>query len=259
MPKEKDVDNSLSKAIRILFAFSETQPKMRLVDISKQLNLHMSTTHRLLSMLVEQGLVETESDTNQYKLGICFLELAKVVLNSLPIRQRARPYLNLLAQQLKTNATLAIFDGTEVFYLDRVPPPGMPDYYVHSGRKEPVHSTALGKALLAWRDPEEVVAILERSGMPQKTERTITDPSQFLKELESVRELGFAQDHGEVISQVFCIAAPIRDSSGAVVAAISCSSRGGPIDFENLLDKTDLLLDTAHRLSFEMGYGLCLG
>ena len=257
--KEKEIDNSLSKAIRILFSFSEIQSKMRLVDISKQLDLNMSTTHRLLSMLVDQKLIETETDTNQYKLGLCILELAKIILNSLPIRRSARPYLISLSQQFDTNASLAIFDGANVFYLDRVPPPGIPDFYVHAGRKESVHTTALGKALLAWRDPSEVLEILEQCGMPQKTENTITDPKRFLEELDKVKSLGYAQDQGEIIPNVFCIAAPIRDSSGSVIAAISCSTRGSQVDFENILDNVKILLDITHRLSCELGYGLCLG
>jgi IclR family KDG regulon transcriptional repressor len=247
--------HSVKKALQILKLFTREQPYLRLTAIAEQTGIHKSTVHRLVRTLEEHGFLRWDPETGTYCLGLVLIELSDVVLSNLDIRKQARPHMEHLRVTTGQTVHLGVLQDGEVLYVDKVEGTGSIRLYSQVGRKVPSHCTALGKALLAFL-PESSVAHIVGNGrsMQRYTQNTITQLPRLLEELKQVRILGYAADREEHEPLVHCVAAPIRDHSGSVIAAISMTMIGASIP-KNVFEENAYLVKTAaSNISSAVGY-----
>ncbi|SDI18882.1 IclR family transcriptional regulator [Aliiruegeria lutimaris] len=215
---------SVQRALQILDLYDEATPELKITEISNRLGLHKSTLHALLKTLQEQGYIDQNAENGKYRLGLKLVERGTLVVNSIDLRGRANPFLAALSRRTGKTTHLGILDGRDGVYFDKIEGRGELIAYSRIGRRLPVHCTAIGKSLLAWRPLEEVRNLLMDHSFSAETENTISGLDAFLAELGKVRAQGFALDEEELRNGVLCVAAPIFDHAGHVAAAASLST-----------------------------------
>jgi IclR family transcriptional regulator, acetate operon repressor len=235
---------SLERAFDLLERMADAGGEVGLSELSGSSGLPLPTIHRLMRTLVACGYVR-QHPNRRYALGPRLIRLGES--SSRLLGTWARPYLARLVEETGETANMALLDGDEVVYVAQVPSRHSMRMFTEVGRRVLPHSTGVGKALLAGHPPEEVRAMLARTGMPAATERTITTPEGFLAALDHVRTAGYAMDDNEQELGVRCIAVPVPDSPTA--AAISISGPAGRVT-EAATDKfVPLMHEVAEQLS----------
>lgn len=210
---------SVDRALDILEVLSGAGTPLGVTEIAVATGLPQGTAHRILRSLHHRGYVRHEVG-RKYALGAASFRLGDAAQRSIGVR--ARPYLAQLVVMTGETANLAALEGDHVVYISQVPSPHMLRMFAEVGRRVLPHSTAVGKAILASRSPAYVTALLRRTGLPRRSERTITTIEGFLDELAWVRERGYAVDDGEEDLSIRCLAVPVTDGRN-VVAAMSVS------------------------------------
>jgi IclR family transcriptional regulator, acetate operon repressor len=220
-----------------------------LQPLADAVGLHKSTVFRYLSTLAARGYVEHDRATGVYRLGRAFLPSRPLRLEVLAAR--ARPLLATLRDRFEETCNLGMLDGNRVAYIEIMESPKAMRLAARKGDRDPIHSTALGKAVAAHLPTEQVRAILAAEGMPRRTSRTITSLDAFLRELAIVREQGFAVDNGENEEDGHCVAVPVSDSGLPV--AISLSAPAPRFALDQAQQVAAALGATAERLATELG------
>lgn len=245
---------ALDRAIHILLALSDGKPHS-LQEISEEIGLSSSTTYRFLATLVCHRFVEKDP-LNRYTLGLRCLELSRAFYEANDIRKVALPELEALRDEVKETVHLAILDEMEVVYLEKLP--GLHAIGLMGSRiggRAPAFCTGLGKVLLAFSPPNEVKSYFLSHPLKAFTDKTITDLEALERELEKIRQVGYALDQGEHEAEVRCIAAPIFNMQGEVVAALSISGPAGrmePLEANRFLIEKACL--AAQAISRKLGY-----
>ena len=196
------------------------EPGLSFSGIQQRLGLPKSSTHHLISTLCELGLIKPRP-SGGYTLGLRLLELAGLANESNDLLRDAMPLLRDLAQRIGLTCHLGVLERSEAVYLGRVE--SARDIIVKSrvGQRFPVNCSALGKALIAWLPPDDLHAVIAGLAFEKRMPNTVVDADGFRSSLAGVRRRGWALDDEEQAPNCRCIAAPVRDRSGAVVAAIS--------------------------------------
>lgn len=244
---------SFRKAMRILECFSLQEPRLSLTDIARKVGLPLSTTHRILATLRSVGLVEQEGDRDLYRLGLKLLELGSMVLANMEVHREALPFIEELSRESGETVHLGVFDGSQVVSIEKMDSPHGLASNITVGKGAPAYCTAVGKALLAFQ-PEPVVEHVCRKGLTRYTLRTITDPARLRKELEKIRTSGYAVDDEEHQPGLRCVAAPIRNYSGHVIASLSISGPATRIPKEAIPSLAQRVREVAGKLSVRLGY-----
>lgn len=210
---------ALGKAVALLETLAR-EPGLAYTGIQERLGMPKSTTHHLISTMCELGLIKRNS-LNGYGLGIKLLELASIAKQSNDLQRDAMPLLREFAQRVQLSCHLGILEHGEAVYLARVE--GARDIVVksHVGQRFPVNCSALGKTLIAWLPPEPLEVLLANLAFKKRMPNTVMNAADFRLQLADVRKRGWALDDEEQAPNCRCIAAPIRDYEGVVVAAIS--------------------------------------
>jgi IclR family transcriptional regulator, KDG regulon repressor len=244
---------SLDRAFDILEFLAREQQPVGLVEISNEVGLHKSTAHRLLNSLKDRGYIEKTETTNLYRLGLGFIELSSLYLNKVELKTEAEPYLRNLSQELGRTVYLAMLQDKEVVYIDKYEQFNSLRKYSVIGRRRPLYSTSLGKALLFDRRAEEIRDILADVKLKRYTDNTITDLETLIAEINASRERGFSRDNSEMDAGEQCIGAPVYDYRNSVIAAISVAWKGDFTTFDE--EKVAALVkDTAERVSMRLGH-----
>ncbi len=245
---------SVVHALDIFDYLASSGGEAGVTELAQSLHIHKSTASRLLATLNARGYVSRNPQSGKYSLGMHLVELSRVKLDQIDLRQLARPYLEDLVSSTGETAHMAVLDRGKVVYIDKVDTLQTLGMRSRIGYRIAAHCTALGKALLAELPAEELDAVLDPDKMVRFTSNTITDLDTLKLHLASVRERGYAIDDEEHEDGIRCIAAAIRDHAGRVVAAISVS---GPT-FRITREKADtigrLVSDAARQLSASAGY-----
>lgn len=247
---------SVDRALKILDLFDEHNTELKITEISERMMLHKSTVHSLLKTLKKHHYIEQDLENSKYKLGLKLFERGNFVMHSLDIRTLAKEYLNSLSQKTDLTVHLVILDGKEGVYIDKVESSSATVLYSRIGRRIPIHCSAVGKALVANKSNSELEKLLEEYQYIKRTENTLTNKEDFLRELETIRETGYAIDNQENEPGVYCIALPVRNYTGKVVASISISSPVMKINEEKMKGNIELLRVASNELSEKLGYGL---
>jgi IclR family pca regulon transcriptional regulator len=231
-----------------------------ITDIADELGMNKSTTHRYAATLVELGYLEQGSSSPKYRLGLRVIDLGMSVLNSLGLREHAHPELDELRQRSGYTVSVAVLEGAEIRYVDRVPSLRGEQAGVgldlHPGSRLPGYCTALGKVLLAHLPEEEQRARIGRMAtLGRRTANTITSKRELSRELAQVHAAGFAVDNEELAPGLVAIARPVRNEARDVVAAINMAAPTSSISLDQLIDALDPhLITTADRISARLGF-----
>ena len=220
---ESSQNNSVVHAIKVLEYLGSIDYPQDLGVISKSLGMNKSTVYRLLSTLVEYRYVFQDEESRQYSLGAKVSWLSAKYLEKNEVRKVARPFLETLSQQICETIHLGILDGSEVMYVDKLNGQSPVIMASQIGGRVPLHCTALGKALLAFRPEQTWREYVSQFGLPAKTPQTITEPENFYQELKKIQQEGISLDNLENEEGIRCIATPIFDATRQAVAAISIS------------------------------------
>ncbi len=208
----------------VLRAFGK-QGLLGITDLSSVTGLPKSTTHRLVTALVNEGLLVQDEDSHKYALSLHVTALGASILNSHAVRKTARPILMELRDQTRESVHLAVLEGLEAVIIDTEDS----YFFVRAvnvpGQHLPAHAVSTGKVLLAYQWETRLREILAHTTLTRYTDSTITDPRLLLEELRMVRQRGYAISQSELEEGIDAVAAPIFDHLGTVVAAVSI---GGP-------------------------------
>ncbi len=244
----------LDRALALLEKLSEHGPDLTLAEISQSLGLHKSTAHRLVMVLERHRLVEKNSQSGRYRLGLKLFELGTRAVSQLDLRERARPFLERLSLDTGETVHLCVYDAGEVVYLDKVEPARSVRLASSVGRRSPAHCTAVGKAIIAHLPEAEMEAAVQRHGLRQLTRKTIGTLAELKTELARVRTQGFAVDDEENEEGVRCVGSVVRGFGGALIAAISVSGPSFRVSTEKVSIIARSVVATAAALSHELGY-----
>lgn len=214
---------ALDRGLLLLDVLSEAQ-ELPLSEVARRLHLPFSTTFRLLETLRRRGFVSQSSETGLYRLGIRAFEVGSTFLTQGQLHEAAHPVMNALVDELNETVNLAVLDKTEAVYIHRVESRLLVRKFTQLGARTPLYCTGVGKVLLAWRPPEEALALLTEGPLVPLTKNTHTEPKAIVEELRQVRARGYAVDNEERELGVRCVAAPVRDGKGRVIAALSLSA-----------------------------------
>jgi IclR family KDG regulon transcriptional repressor len=245
---------SVQRAIDILNLFDHQAPELGTTEIARALGLHKSTTASLVSTLAANGFLNQNPDTRKYRLGLKLIERAFAMLDQIEIRRTAYPSLQELRDQWNETVNLAILDGPDVVYVERMLGTKALGMRSEVGRREPAHSTALGKAILSCYPPVEIKAFVAANGLSAITPKTITNLKKFFAELDKVRERGYAVDDEENEIGGRCIAVPIFDHTGKAVAAVSVSAPTARLPMADVPRVGAQVRETAKAISRNLGY-----
>jgi IclR family transcriptional regulator, KDG regulon repressor len=245
---------SVSRALDIINIVSLKKDGLGVTEIAKQMDINKSSVYRILSTLARYGYIEQDEETGRYKLGYKFLEVSSKLLESIDLRAEAKPYLRELENDTNEVIHLVVYDQGEVVYIEKLE--GTETLRMHSkvGKRAPMHCTSVGKAILAHLPSSVVLDILERKGMPMHTDKTITDWDVFLQELIQVKQKGYALDLEENEYGIRCIAVPIFDHLGKVIAAVSVSGPTIRMTDERIEQLQTRMLQIGKQISARLGY-----
>ncbi|MGM0923009.1 MAG: IclR family transcriptional regulator [Bacillota bacterium] len=245
---------SVSRALDIITLVSIKKGGLGVTEIANQIDINKSSVYRILSTLVQYGYVEQDVETGKYKLGYKFLEISSKLLESIDLRAEARMYLQELENETNEVIHLVVYDQGEVVYIEKLD--GSETLRMHSkvGKRAPMHCTSVGKAILAHLPSNVVLDILERKGLPMHTDKTITNKDDFLLELNTVRQKGYALDLEENENGITCIAVPIFDHMGNAIAAVSISGPTIRMTNERLEQLQSRMQNIGRQISSRLGY-----
>ena len=231
-------DRILRKGLIILEHLASSHDGASAIELCELVGVHKTSIYRYLATLTECGYVRKES-SGRYVLDTKILALGSEMLQRMPLREVAHPFLVELSGATSKTTHLAVLDGLEIIYLDKVEGPKTLPILSRVGNRAPAHCTGIGKALLSVLPISVAETLLQSSTLESHTDATIIDPQVLLEELARTRERGYAVDKGEHELYVRCFAAPVCDYGGRAVAAISIT--GLIDDFEDPSTRADLL------------------
>jgi IclR family pca regulon transcriptional regulator len=249
---------SLERGLAILSSFS-SRPLLGVSELAREVGFTRSTTHRYVATLAMLGYLEQDADTRKYRLGPRVLDLGFSAINSMELRELSVPHLQQLSDETGYTVNMGILDGTDVVYIERCRSSQQGqraiDLNLHVGSRLPSYCTSMGKVLLADMPAAERDALLDRIELSALGPNTLTDRAALAAELERVREQGIAVNNEELAFGLRSIAAPVRDSSRSVVAAINLAVHRSWLSIEDLVGRlSPPLLRTAEAISHRIGY-----
>ncbi|MGZ8745348.1 MAG: IclR family transcriptional regulator domain-containing protein [Nocardioides sp.] len=249
---DRDYVQSLERGITVLLAFDAEHPEPTLAELAQLTGFSRPAVRRFLITLERMGYVR--GSAGRWSLTPRVLTIGQHYTETHALIELAQPHLLALAERTHESASLAALDAGEVVYVARVPVRRIMSINVSVGTRVPAYATSMGRALLAWAPEEQVEAALNRYPRRAITPQTLTDLGDLREELRTVRERGYSLVAEELEPGLLSASAPVRDRSGAVVAALASSTSTGRSSVEQLRrDVVPLLVDAADRLSVSLG------
>jgi IclR family transcriptional regulator, KDG regulon repressor len=251
--QRENVVKSVSRALDIIALVGMKKGGLGVTEIANQIDINKSSVFRTLSTLVQYGYIEQDGDTGKYKLGYKFLDISSKLLESIDIRTEAKPFLQELEEKTNEVIHLVVYDQGEVVYIEKLE--GTETLRTHSrvGKRAQMHCTSVGKAILAHLPENDVLAIIDK-GMPVHTDYTITEKEALLQELKQIRGRGYSLDLEENEYGITCIAAPVFDHLGNVVAAVSISGPTTRMTKDRLTQLGPVMIQTSQKISARLGH-----
>ena len=246
---------ALDRALDILDCFTFENREMTLTDIVRRTGLNKTTAKRMLSNLTTRGFLRRDSDSKGYQLGLRLFELGGIVFSSFSLRESASSYMSELQQRTGETVLLATEMEDYLVYIDKRESRGVIRVSSDIGLRRHLHYGVLGMVLMAFLPPDTVRNILQKYPLESYTAHSITDQDAFMRRLREIRKQGYALEKEEAIEGVMGVAAPIRDYSRQVIAALGVVFPA----YQNRRDKqlrgiVDAVREAGDTLSASLGY-----
>ena len=243
----------LTQAVEVLKLFTTTRRELGVAEVAKLLGRSKSTVSGWLSAMQEVGLLDRTNGAGPYRLGIRLAAFGELARRSTSMQRVAIPVLEKLARRTRETASLNVLVGSEVINSVVVESPQPIRSAGGLGVPMPIHATAAGKVLLAWKTPEETRHLIPFR-LEQFTPDTIKDIDAYFEELERVRKHGYSVAAGELAADLFALSAPVRDSSGDVIGAITIAAPTSRVSQQQIPPLVQQLLVAADDVSDALGY-----
>lgn len=245
---------AVERALAILEAVAQDAEGLSNAEISRKLEIPKSSASYILRTLETRGYLTRNPETGKYRVGLKILSLSRGALSGIDVREVALPIMRHLMEKTNLTCHLAILDGPDAVYIEKVEPTGFIRMDTWVGRRMRVHATSVGKALVAHIPQERLEKILTERGMEKRTPKTITTVSRLLKDLEKVREQGYAVDDEENNMGARCVGAPVFNQQGTIEAAIGLSGTINQVNPHTMPRILEHLKDAARHVSMQLGY-----
>ncbi|MGX9416807.1 DNA-binding transcriptional regulator KdgR [Vibrio sp. WJH972] len=245
--------SSVLKVFNILQALGE-QKEIGVSELSQRLMMSKATTYRFLQTMKSLGYIAQEGEADKYSLTLKLFELGSKSLEYVDLIAIAHKEMNLISEQTMEALHLGTLDENAIIYIHKIDSKYNLCMQSRIGRRNPLYSTAIGKVLLAEKDEPFIRDTLKDIEFIQHTERTIKDIDQLLIELKTVKGNHFAQDNEEQESGIRCVAAPVYDRFGTVIAGLSISLPTLRFNDDNLSHYVNLLHNACRNISLQMGF-----
>ncbi|PDQ36450.1 MAG: hypothetical protein B5766_00765 [Candidatus Lumbricidophila eiseniae] len=242
--------SAVNKTMLVVRSLSK---QSRLSDIASDTGLPASTVHRILSELVDLGWA-LQTDDRKYIPGARLLGLSRVVMEEGEYSRIALPVLRPLAEQTGYTVHFALLQQYEIVYVLKLDGSGAYRMKSRVGNSVHLHTTAIGKAILASMSSSQIEAIIARTGLPSVTERSISTEGELHARLAIIRQRGWSEDDGENDQNVRCVAAVVRGASGRGIGGVSLSGLSFDLSSSRMTELSPLVIEAADRLSALHGY-----
>lgn len=246
---------ALERAMDILDCFSFQNREITLSEIISKTGLNKTTVIRLISNFIARGYMQQDQISKKYHLGLRLFELGGIVSSSFSLRKSTAHPMNRLQEQTGATVLLGVMMEDQLVYMDRREGDGLIRVSSDIGWRRPLHFGMLGMVLMAYLDADKVNEILTRYPLEAYTPLSITDPEKFILRLEQIRKQDYMTETDEAVQGTLGIAAPIRDYTGNVIAALgivfTLGQRNNDMDIERYVD---LMKKTVAEISFDLGY-----
>jgi IclR family pca regulon transcriptional regulator len=241
--------------MEVLSFVVHSQQAAGITQIARALTLSIGSVQRVTNTLQKTGYLRKDKATHGYTLGHKAWGLGLAIVKDFNLKRIAHPYLEALSREIGETVNLAIFDGTGIVYVDRIKTEQIININLSIGSRLPVHCTSMGKCMLAYLPEEVLEKLLDRIEMNPVTPRTITDKGRLRKELQTVRERGFSMNNQELEVGLRSVAAPVRDDTGMVIAAVNIAVPASRVTQEELLGTfAKRVVEVTRVISEGMGY-----
>ena len=245
--------SSVTSALLVMKAFSAEEAEIGISSLAKRLKLAKSTVHRLAVTLASEGFLEQNADNGRYRLGLSLFTLGALARRRMDVSNVSRPLLGVLRDKYQEAATLAILSRTSIMYLHNLESGRAIGIRAYIGDLKPAACTAEGRVLLAFSPPAVLAEVL-KEGLEARTPRTITEPDALQRVLDEVRLAGYAIDDEESEVGMRCVAAPVRDISGKVIAAVGLAGPTQRLTKKDLRAMAPEVVATGEAVSVRLGY-----
>lgn len=215
-----DYVQSLSRGLEILEVINRNG-EMGISEVSDALKMDRSTVYRLVSTLKAREYLKQNRENSRYYCSLKTFEMGCRVVTKLGMGRQVRYIMEELASSVGESVNLGVLDGGDIVHIEKIESHETIKVDVGVGERMPAYSTSLGKAILAFLPREQISGLIEKMKFEKITPNTVTEPKLLLEKLEEVRQCGFAVDDEEFALGLKCLAAPVKDWSGNVVAAVS--------------------------------------
>ncbi len=240
---------SLGKALGVLQLLAEYETDVDLQTLAFRAGLPKSTLSRLLSTLRAKNFVYQDPRTRQYRLGWALVHLGEAAKRQFNLADILRPFLAQLVRETGETASLAVLAGRHAVYIDQVVSQSIIKGVPPVGSALDLHCTAVGKMLLSSLSEETLEQLVREQGLPRRTEHTIDNAARLRKELEKIRQQGYALDDEEAEPGGRCVAAPVVDGHSAVVAAVSITGPTSRVTMERIAEYAEMVRHAAEQAS----------
>jgi IclR family transcriptional regulator, KDG regulon repressor len=244
---------SLERALTILNKLSDYPDGIQIARLSEQVGLSKSTVHRLLATLSNMNYVVKDSESDKYKLGLQVLFLSRNILNNNDIVSTTKPYLEKLSREVNETVHLCIEDRGEIVYIDKIESNQTIRMYSRVGNRAPMYCTAVGKVLYSGMETGHFEELLSKVNFIPKTESTITTPEGLREEITKIKKQKYALDNIENEEGIRCIAAPIYNHTGKIIASFSISGPSNRVTMDKI---NDVLIEKMRQTSLDISRNL---
>jgi len=245
---------AVERALAMLEAVAQEPDGLSNAEISRKLQIPKSSASYILRTLETQGYLNRDESSGKYRVGLKILSLSRGALSGIDVREVALPIMRHLVEKTNLTCHLAILDGPEAVYIEKVEPTGFIRMDTWVGRRMRVHATSVGKALVAHISQERLEKIISGRPMEKRTPKTITTLPRLLKDLEKVRAQGYAVDDEENNMGARCVGAPVFNQSGTIEASIGLSGTTNQVNAQTMPRILEALKDAARHVSMQLGY-----
>ena len=245
------MSQSIQRAAEVL-EFVSLRPRTQ-TEVAEHLDVHRSTALRILGTLTGCGLTRRHED-GRYSVGYRLAGLAQLAIEQFDLAGVARPHLRALGEECTHTIHLAALEDSGIVYAEKIDQPGMVRLYSEVGQKVCLHTAGVAKVILAFQPATFVDAMLRTTDFARHTDTTITSAQRYREELAVVAERGWSVDDGEYEDYVNCVAMPVRDASGRVMAAVSITALKARASLDDLGRLLPRLTEVTTTISKELGW-----